>query len=63
MQTKSTYHLPYPLNRIEVRTIRRQKIENEAVGMLFTPLSMQYGMMVLRVVCNQNHFDNCRGPW
>ena len=56
MQTISAQQLPNPLRGIEVRAVGRQKVENKAIGVLLSPLPVQYGMMVLCVVGDQNHF-------
>ena len=54
MQAKSARELPDPFNRIELRTIRRKKVERKARLDLFSPSLMQQRMMVLRIVENND---------
>jgi len=61
MQTNSTYQLPHPLQGVEIRAIGGQKIEDEAVSVFFPPLPMKLGMVVFRVIRDQNHFTPCGG--
>ena len=42
MQTISAQQLPNPLRGIEVRAVGRQKVENKAIGVLLSPLPVQY---------------------
>jgi hypothetical protein len=55
MQAKPTRQFPDALDRIELRTIRRKKVERKASLHLLSPSLMQERVMVLRVVDNNDH--------
>ena len=55
MQAKSTGQFPDALNRIEVGTIRRQKVEPKLRHSLLSPSLMQKRVMILSVVDNDDH--------
>lgn len=55
MQAESTRQLPDALNRVEVRTIRWQKVEGKARHRLLSPSLMQERVMIFRIVDNNDH--------
>jgi len=55
MEAKSARQFPDALNRIEVRTIRRKKVERKPRPDLLSPSLMQERVMVLRIVENNDH--------
>ena len=54
MQTAATNQFPNPLNRIELRTIRRQEVEMEMIGDALAPRRMEAGMMIAGIVANDD---------
>src|SRR5437879_13884142 len=54
METESARKLPDPFNRIELRTIRRKKVEPKPRLDLLSPSLMQQRVMVLRIVENND---------
>ena len=52
MQATATCELPEAFDGIEFRAIRRQEIQCESIGMLFSPLLMEFGMVIPGVVCD-----------
>ena len=55
VQAKSAREFPDALNRIEVRAIRRKKVERKARLDLLSPSLMQERVMVLRIVEDNDH--------
>jgi hypothetical protein len=55
MQAKSARQFLDAFNRIEVRTIRRKKVERKPRLDLLSPGLMQQRVMVLRIVQNYDH--------
>ena len=54
MKTESTSEFPHALRGIQVRTIRRQEVQHEAFSPLLSPVLVQSGMVVFRVVGNDH---------
>ena len=55
MQAKSTRQFPDALNRIELRTIRRKKVERKARLDLLSPSLVQQRVMIFGVVEDNDH--------
>ena len=55
METEPTGEFPYPLARIEFRTVGRQEVKSETFGPVLPPIPVQSSMMVLGVV--RDHHD------
>ena len=45
---------PDPLGRVELRAVRRQKVQSELVATFVAPRLVQFGMVVLCIVCDHN---------
>ena len=54
MEAKPASQFPDPFNRIELRTIRRKKVEAKPRLDLLSPSLMQQRVMVLRIVENND---------
>jgi len=52
-----TRQFPHPLDRIEIGTLRRKKIELNRSAMLMKPRPNPGRMMMTGVVDDQNHFS------
>ena len=50
MNATSPNQAPDPLYGVQLRTIRRQKIEGKALSLLGTPLLVQLGMMIPGII-------------
>ena len=50
MERLPARELPDSLNRIEFRTVGWQELERELSGVLFSPVFVQLGMVIPRVV-------------
>src|SRR5436305_3286941 len=50
MKAEPTGELPHPLDRVQLWTVRREKIQAQSAGVARSPLFVENGVMVLRVV-------------
>ena len=60
MQAQATNQLPDPLNRIEIRTVRRQKVERKAPGLRFPPIAVKFAMVIPGIV--RDHHNPIPSP-
>jgi hypothetical protein len=54
VEAESASELPYALDRIQLGAVRREVIERECGGVLFSPGQMRSGVMVLGVVADHD---------
>jgi len=57
VRAEMTRQLPHPIDRIEIRTIRRKKIELDRTAMLMKPWPKRGGVMMTSVVVNVKYFS------
>jgi len=55
VQATAPSQFPNSLDRIQLRAVGRQIVQTKVVGVLFSPLLVQPGMMISRVVGDYNH--------
>src|SRR5579862_8775971 len=55
MEAEPSRQLPNPLDRIQIRAVRRQVTQHELRFLLHPPLGMQLGMVILGVIGNHDH--------
>jgi len=55
VQTQAPDQLPDPLDRIEVRAVRRQEVELEAADPICAPVAMELGVVVFGIVSDDHH--------
>src|SRR5450759_5633864 len=55
MQATAPSQFPNALDRIQLRAVGRQVVQSKVFGVLFSPLLVQSGMMISRVVGDDNH--------
>jgi hypothetical protein len=59
VEASPTRQLPDPLDRIQLRAVRRKEVESEMFEVLLPPLGVKPGMVEAGVVCN--HHDTSSG--
>lgn len=55
MNTSSPHQAPNPLYRVQLGTIRRQKIEGKALSMMSSPFLIHFGMMISGIISNYHY--------
>ena len=54
MLYRNNLQFPDPLGRVELRAVGRQKVQSELVATFVAPRLVQFGMVVLCIVCDHN---------
>jgi len=55
VQTSAAGQLPDTLDRVQLRAVGRQVIEREVLGVLLPPVPVKAGVVVFRIVGNDDH--------
>ena len=55
MNAYSTNETPDSFNRVQLRTIRREKIQGKSWTLLFSPFMMKFGVVISGIVQNKNY--------
>ena len=55
VEALSPGEFPYPFDRVEVRRVWRQIVEDESFGMVLSPVTMQPSMVIAGIVGDYDH--------